>query len=305
MYHFIVNPRSRSKKGGKLWDNIHDFLSKEEIPYAVHFTQHADHAGSIVSELTKDDTPKTIFLLGGDGTLNEMINGIRCFENLTIAYVPTGSANDFARGINLKGSPLSLVRRFIEHPDPISYSYGISCMDNKLTKRFLVSSGIGFDAAVCKEAMNSHIKNFLNHLHLGKLTYLLIAIKQVLKKKTGYGSLITEEHTSIPFKQLVFCSAHNVKYEGGGFMFCPDADPCDDVINYCIADSVSRGRVLITLPSALKGNHTKVNGISTGFGRSFSLTVDHPLPVHTDGEYVGDYSSISFSLGEEKLNFLH
>ena len=105
MYTFIVNPHSRSGEGAKTWEEVHSILKEKHIPFEVHFTRYQKHATYIMRTLTLDSVSRTVVVLGGDGTINEAINGIEDFRHLTLGYIPTGSGNDFARGYSLPTNP--------------------------------------------------------------------------------------------------------------------------------------------------------------------------------------------------------
>lgn len=101
MYTFIANPNARSGRGILLWKQIEKILLEKEIAYNVLFTKYQHHATRLVHDLTSDGAPHTIVVLGGDGTLNEVIDGIRYLDKVTLGYIPLGSGNDFARGLGL------------------------------------------------------------------------------------------------------------------------------------------------------------------------------------------------------------
>ena len=79
MYTFIANPNARSGRGILLWKQIEKILQEKEIEYKVLFTKYQHHATRLVHDLTSDSASHTIVVLGGDGTLNEVINGISDF----------------------------------------------------------------------------------------------------------------------------------------------------------------------------------------------------------------------------------
>ena len=132
-------------------------------------------------------------------------------------------------------------------------------------RRFLASqkseistsaSGIGFDAGICHEALASKIKNTLNRLHLGKLTYVMIALRQLfyLEPFTLDAALENGEHRS--FENVLFAVAMNFSYEGGGFCFCPEADGTDDLLDVMVVSNLAKWKVSYLLPMALFGRHT-------------------------------------------------
>lgn len=76
MYIFIVNPHARSGLGHVVWDELESILKKQNIPYKAYFTKYQKHATEIARKATSDDAPSTLVVLGGDGTINEVVNGI-------------------------------------------------------------------------------------------------------------------------------------------------------------------------------------------------------------------------------------
>ena len=105
MFHFIVNPVSRSGKGLRLWKRkIEPVLISRKILYDVEFSKEHGDVTKICSKISgKSSAEKncTIVILGGDGTLNDAVQGIKNFETVMLAYIPTGSSNDFARDMKI------------------------------------------------------------------------------------------------------------------------------------------------------------------------------------------------------------
>lgn len=96
MYHFIANPNARSGQGLALWEKIKLKLIAEHIDYQIHFTHHRHHATEIAAELTASGDPVTIVVLGGDGSVDEVICGLQNLSLVTLGYIPIGSGNDLA-----------------------------------------------------------------------------------------------------------------------------------------------------------------------------------------------------------------
>lgn len=95
MYHFIVNPNARSGLGQKVWSNLEIILKTRNIDYEVHFTKYQKHATMLTKKITSDGNEHTVVALGGDGTVNEVVNGIVDFDKTILGYIPIGSSNGF------------------------------------------------------------------------------------------------------------------------------------------------------------------------------------------------------------------
>ena len=101
-YIFIVNPKSRTGQGELLWSQLEPELKKRRVSYEVRMTGRKKDAERIATEITADEEEHTMIVLGGDGSLNEVINGIKNPSKVTLGYIPTGSSNDFARGMGIR-----------------------------------------------------------------------------------------------------------------------------------------------------------------------------------------------------------
>ena len=99
---------------------------------------------------------------------------------MTLGCIPTGSGNDFVRGLKLEKDPLTALHQIL-HPQKLRrLKIGQTISPSGCRSAFCVSSGIGFDAAVCNGAYRSGMKDMLNWFHLGKLVYTGTALKQRL-----------------------------------------------------------------------------------------------------------------------------
>ena len=180
---------------------------------------------------------------------------------------------------------------------------GVLDYENK-HRRFAVSTGIGFDAAVCHQVMVTPLKAFLNRLKLGKLTYLGVALHKLLTSKPVTMTVTTETGETKTYHKVYFTAVMNLKYEGGGFNFCPAASGTDDRLDIITVSELTRLKVLCLLPTAFKGWHTRFRGITLDTCTEVTITSDRALPVHTDGEPVFLQSDIHVRLEKEKLRII-
>lgn len=307
MYTFIVNPHARSGMGQKVWSSISSHLKELTIDYQVLFTQYQRHATTITQKLTSGGKHCTIIILGGDGTVNEVLNGIADLDLVTLGYIPIGSSNDFARGYGLSTEPAAALRNVTA---PSKYYYmnvGILSYQSKIqhkTRRFAVSSGIGFDAEVCHQVVISKMKVLLNKLKLGKLAYVGVALQRMLALRPGRMTLLLDDNIPIAFSKCFFIAAMNHKYEGGGFQFCPKADPKDDMLDIIVIADISKLKALALLPTAFAGKHVHFKGVSVYRCRKAQITSEYPMPVHTDGEPIFLQRDVLFSLEKKKVRVI-
>lgn len=323
MYNIIVNPASKSGRGAKIWSMIEPVLAKKKIEYKVFFSKEAGHVIQIVRELSSslsEDASGTVLqliVLGGDGTLNETLQGISDFSRVQIGYIPTGSSNDLARDLKLPKDPLEVLENILSCQKATLMDLGRLTYDqlsgelsrqhsNTFSARryFSVSSGIGFDAAVCEEALASKFKNTLNKMGLGKLTYLAIALKQLIASKKITCTITLDDRELIVLPKFLFVACMIHQYEGGGFKFCPGADSHDGILDICVIGNFPKWLVLLALPTAFFGKHFLFKGIDHYTASRIHLETSAPLWVHTDGEVTRKSNSITITCEKEKIQFL-
>lgn len=282
-YDFIVNPKARSGMGEMTWKMLEPELKKQRVIYKVHMTEKRKHAEKITEALTSDGREHTIIVLGGDGTINEVVNGICSVEKTTLGYIPIGSSNDFARGLGIPKKPAEALEALLRPQKIIHMDIGTLTSATR-TRRFLVSGGIGFDAAVCHEVCVSRWKVLLNKLGLGKLSYAVVALDRLMKDRPVHMTLTLEDGGRREFPKTYFAAFMNLPYEGGGFQFCPGASPKDGMLDVIVAHGLSVPKILCLLPLAFWGKHTGFKGVTVLRCRSVRAEVSAPLALHTDGE---------------------
>ena len=308
MYHIIINQKSKSGIAAHAWNIIEPVLLEKKIPYSVYFTARRKHASQISAEINSVQEPYTLIVLGGDGTINEVVNGLANLSLVTLGYIPLGSGNDFARSLRLKNNILHNLNLILEKKSIKTMDVGSIACDigsGKLyTRKFVISSGVGFDAAVCHQAAVSKWKVLLNRLKLGKLTYAFVALHRLFKDKTNELTITFEDGKSIFFPKTYFVAFMNHRYEGGGFMFAPTASFEDGALDVVIASNISRVKILFLLPLAFLGLHAGFKGVHIFKGNFFSLKSSSPLPLHTDGEPMFFRKQVTVSVFPEKLQII-
>lgn len=303
MYNFIVNPNARSGLGQKVWNKLEKILKQEKIDYRVYFTKYQKDATNITRRITAGDKEQVVVALGGDGTVNEVVNGIVNFKNTILGYIPIGSSNDFARGLKLPKNPITALKIVLSKPHLHPMNVGEICYKEK-SRRFAVSSGIGFDADICHESVVSHFKAFLNKIKLGKLTYVGIAIHRLFLTTPCSIKLTLDNKKELHYPKTYFVALMNNKFEGGGVKFAPDAKNDDDMLDVLVAYNMPKLKVLALFPSAFIGFHTRFKGICLHRAKAVKISSERPLPIHTDGEPIFLQKQLKASCISEKIRVI-
>lgn len=306
MYYFIVNPNSRSGAGKNIWNQIRSELELRRVPYEYRLTQYVGHAIKFAAEISSKGTkesPVYLIALGGDGTVYEVLTGIRDFDNVIFGFIPTGSGNDFCRGMKLPVEPLEALNSILEKKH--IHNMDVPFITTKQGRyRFGISTGIGFDAAVCHEVLASPMKKKFNRIGLGKLIYLFIALKQLLFLTPSSLTLCLDGNREMTYSGVYFAAVMNQRYEGGGFMFCPNAKPDDGLLDVIVIEGISRLKVLFCLPTAFSGRHTRFKGIHIFQCKSIKINSTVPTAVHKDGESGGILQEMFVSLEEKPIKII-
>ncbi len=310
MYHIIINPASRSGKGESLWrDIVEPYLMKQRIEYISYFSRKPGEVAKLTAEITKDASPQAprhIILLGGDGTFNEMLQGISDFSTVKLGYIPTGSSNDLARDLGISKNPVQAVAQALHSGTAHQMDVGCVTFKDNTKRYFAVSCGMGFDAAVCEETNRSAFKKALNRIGLGKLAYLTIAIKQLFTAKSVSCRVTLDNNKAFVIRKYLFLAGMLHRYEGGGFQFCPKAKPNDGIFDICTAATkLPRWVILLVLPSAFFGKHYLFPGIEPYKASKLHLKASMPLWIHTDGEVLRLDDEITMTCQKQALTLIY
>lgn len=247
MYHyFIINPVAGRIQHEEIIEILKEVLKNESYEYNV--TEHVLHARQLAFEAAVKHEDVRIYSVGGDGTLNEVANGIVESGNkeAVLVPIPLGSGNDFVRSIGYKKE--TDLKKLIDRAVNCPYIDIDLCKANG--RYFLNISSLGFDAQVAANA----IAYKKNKLVPKGLSYYLSVFTTFIKMKF-YSLTITVDDERTFDNITTLLAVANGKYYGGGIIPVPGADIQDEYIDVCLVDKVSRIKVPIFFPKYAKGNH--------------------------------------------------
>ena len=296
MYYFIVNPQAQSGRGAVVWKRIRRVMEKKSLPFKALFTEHTGHATELARHAAEQNEEKKIIVaMGGDGTISEVMGGIWDHEDITFAYIPIGSGNDFAKTLGISSNWKEALKGILNEEHHIGLHPGRVEFDGKV-RHFGGSMGIGFDAAVCVSVDNLRFKALFNRLGVGKFTYLGAAIKLLITSSCDKMKIRLDGKEVRQFDHVLFMCGLKGNYEGGGFKFTPDAKMDDPYIHLCMADSIPVAKRFALLPKAAAGKHVGEPGVHMMNCQKVEIISSKPKFVHVDGEVLGQAKKITVKL---------
>lgn len=308
MIVFIVNPNSGNEQGFRKWKSIERFLNKRKIEHTVYLTNAKKDARTISENVTKEfeRSKETLRLIavGGDGTINEVLDGFHFADNISLGYIPTGTGNDLARDLKIPRSPIAAIKKILKSKTVKNIDYGVVTYGDGGHRRFIVSCGMGLDAAVTKDKEEMEGKSVLTGFRFNPFLYVMIGLKKLISLTTTRAGMTIDDSKKLEFGHLVFVSSHIHRFEGGGFRFSPKADNSDGELSVCIVHQKARMKLARILLSARTGNHLKYSGVRNYDCNSIHIRTESPYPLHADGEYLGVYSEVNMYCIKGKVRFI-
>ena len=245
--HLLVNQHAGSGKGAKQYKKVKKQLEKRNIPFQAYITNYAGQEKKIVQTLLNDylipykqeDTfSHLLVVIGGDGTLHEVVNALKNHPNVPIGYLPCGSGNDFARGVGISRNVETALDDLLNVKEPKSIS--IMQTTDRITgesRLVLNNVGVGIDAKIVATANHSKTKSLLNQIKMGSLSYISAALSAVFKQPSFPLTIQTKTGTKT-FKRAFLCTTTNHPYFGGGVAIDPTASAYTDDIHLIIVEKI-------------------------------------------------------------------
>lgn len=276
MLHFIYNPIAGNGCAARARAIIEPLL--RSTPHSFHETRDRRHAMSLAASLTSADAEADIVAMGGDGTLNEVLNGLTDPARVRLGLIPCGSGNDFASAAGIPPEPGRALGVILN--GEAKYTDYMECSG----VRGINAIGTGIDVDILRRYARMKVLK-------GSAAYLASLILTVITYKPRHFDEVTDGH-SIAHEALIACAANGQSF-GGGIPICPDAVVDDGLLDVVFVDGIRK--------PAIPGAFMKLMGRKLGtlrsahFSRrpSVKIVSDHPMPVQVDGEI---YENLPFDV---------
>jgi diacylglycerol kinase (ATP) len=299
----IVNPNAGSGKGKKDWNKIVSLLDKHKLQFSVSFTERKGHAIILSQEGIKKGFRK-IISIGGDGTLNEVVNGVFLNEvcpttDILLAMIPVGTGNDWGKMFGISkdyDTAIGIIRdnKQMKHDiGLISYYNGT----DRCSRYFINIAGLGFESMVVYRTNIQKEKR-----RSGKTIYFYNLLMSLFSYQN------TKAEVFIDGKKIssnVFSmNIGNGRYCGGGMRQTPDARPDDGIFDVTIINGIGKIEIIRNLKILYDGtilSHPKIEGYKC---ENIRVTSDSRIYAEADGETLG-HTPLEFSMLPSSINIIY
>lgn len=280
----IVNPAAGAGRTRKKWPQIMERLKSIGLRFEHDFTEAPRHAVELAKSAVKQGY-ETVVSVGGDGTINEVVNGLYNsgnLEDVSLGIISTGTGSDYIRTIGIPRHPQDACQRLLNSKKILVDIGEVEYRNSGQTEKrlFVNFAGLGFDAEVV-QATTQRFKTLggLPAYLLGLLTtFLCYRNREITLKVDG----------EVVSKKVCTVVMSNGKYGGGSMFIAPDADLTDGYFDVVTIDDISKPDLLWSLPRVYKGTHLTHPKVTMRQGQEIEIESAKRLLVQADGELLGE-----------------
>jgi len=285
---FLLNPAAGKCRAEKLWPKIKDFFDGRKIACDLKKTTGPNHATELARKAVESGFD-TIVSIGGDGLTNEIANGI-IGSDAALGIIPCGESNDFPKMLGLSGKDWEGACKVIA--EGLTRKIDVGMINGRY---FLNVVGIGIDGEVveAKARAKKYMPGFLGYFIQSFMALLMYKPKKVNIRFNGKSVDAT----------VLSLSIGNGRCCGGGFLFTPEAEFDDGILDVCLVRFTNRFRMIWDLPKVPKAEHVKLPYVSMYKAKELTVTSEMLLTCHIDGE-VAKAHKFEINILPQKLRVL-
>lgn len=284
----IANPKAGRGKAQTIIPKVEQYLEENNLDFQLLLTKYQGDAADLAEKGIKDKVD-LIGIIGGDGTVNEVVNGVR-ETDIPLAIIPAGSGNDFSRSVGIPNNFIdawqTLLKGKIKKVD-------LGLVNNRY---FVNIFGMGIDTETIKEM------NKMSGILKGELMYFWGIIKALIKFNPHKIKLIFKGQEIK--ENILTIAVANGKYYGGRVKIAPHAEIDDGFFDICVIKSMNKWRALSNLIKVYKGTHLKLPEVAIYNTDEILIESSKPILAQADGELLEDNQSFLIKILPGKLNIL-
>jgi YegS/Rv2252/BmrU family lipid kinase len=278
---FLVNPASESGATGRQWPEIASRASAAGLAGEALVSQRPGELTELAAAAA-DDGAQRLVVVGGDGTVNEVVNGIAGRDGVELAVIPRGTGWDFVRTYRIPRRLDDALRVALEGQVRELDAGRVRFRSREGGEReayFANIASAGMSGAIAQRA------NETSKALGGKVSYFWATFAVFSRWRNSQVELAVDgEQRSARMHDVVVA---NGRYFGGGMMICPEADPADGLFDVLTIGDLTKRDLLLTLPKTYRGSHLPHPKAELLRGKVVDVDAVSPLPVELDGEQPG------------------
>jgi len=278
---FLVNPASDNGATGRRWPEIASRAAAAGLTGEALLSERPGQLTELARRAV-DEGGELLVVVGGDGTVNEVVNGLAGREGPELAVIPRGTGRDFVRtyGIPHKlDDALRTARDGSTREIDVGRARFRSWQGEPAEWYFANIASAGMSGAIAKRA------NETSKALGGKVSYFWATFAVFSRWRTSELTVTVGAETRRARMHDVVVA--NGRYFGGGMMICPEAEPDDGVFDVLLIGNLTKRDLLLTLPKTYRGKHLPHPKAELLRGPTVEIEAPEPLPVELDGEQPG------------------
>lgn len=286
MLGIIINPKSGKRAFRRQRLYLFRLLKQRHEPFHYRVTKYASHATELARELVEKDCDQ-ILVLGGDGTLSEVVNGIMTARvpeekrrQIAVGLMPRGTGNDWGRywNIDRRNFEQALDRFFNGENHPLDIGCLTYWRNGEEQYRYFINSiGFGIDSLCCYFA--EHLKYYVGSHAINYFFGLLLALRYNVTKLMT----VSADGEVVAKGELFTMNIANGPYAGGGIKQSPNADPTDGVFDAVFITPPTFREVLHAIPRLYNGELNSMSFVHPFRGKTIEIDCRKHLMIEADG----------------------
>ena len=290
---FIINPAAGSRNRTEEYrSKIRQLCDSKGLQYKIQISQAPGDCRRLARAAAETGKEYRIYACGGDGTLNEVVDGAAGYDNVSVTVFSGGSGNDFVKLFSEPAAFFDLER--LLDPEEARFDT-IRCNDTLA----LNICSVGLDARIAADVSNYKRLPFLH-------SFKAYAASTVVNLCKGISEhYVVQIGGEILDGEFTFVCACNGRFYGGGFNPVPDADPTDGMLDVLLVDKVKLSEVPGLIGKYNHGRYRELGSVVRHFRTTnLRVTCDREVPVNVDGEAIFA-KTVDFSIADEKIRFFY
>lgn len=288
----IVNPKSASGATRDRWSAMASDIRTHFGPFNVAFTKSRGDATDIAKRAIENGR-KFIIACGGDGTINEVANGIiESDDDAELGILPSGTGGDFRRTLNiphgLREAARALKTGTAKHIDVGRVKFH-DHNGREISRYFLNVSSVGLAASIIERVKSTNFANWLPVPSLrGKASFAISTLQEVIGIEHSTIRVRIDDGDEHSLNTVNFCIA-NARYFGGGMLIAPDAKLDDGYFDIVSIGDLGTLKILFNAHTLYRGTHIELPEVKTRLAKRVEIRDANNAGIHleTDGELPG------------------